>query len=138
MIPHRRGCLRLPWELDTFITLRATGECMRFFKQEYRSVKPLSDTSKRVAARFTGTVQGVGFRWTCREIARELGLTGWVRNEYDGSVSLELQGEGADIAAFFTKLTDYFSNYRFATHVIIDEKEDIPLIEGEADFAVVF
>ena len=111
---------------------------MRFFTQQYSKVKPLSETSRRVAVRFTGPVQGVGFRWTCREIARELGLTGWVRNEYDGSVSLELQGENADIAAFFSRLTDYFSNYRFATNVVIDDKEDIDLIRGEADFAVVF
>ena len=111
---------------------------MRFFSQDYREVKPLSETSRRVAARFTGTVQGVGFRWTCRELARELGLTGWVRNEYDGSVSLEIQGEGADVSMFFVKLIDYFENFRFATHVIIDEKDDIALIPGESDFTVVF
>ncbi len=111
---------------------------MGFFKREHRKVKPLTETSKRVAVRFTGTVQGVGFRWTCREIAHELGLTGWVRNEYDGSVSLEIQGEGDDVSAFFSKLVAYFKGYRFTIRFTIDEKEDIPLVEGEQDFAVVF
>jgi len=44
----------------------------------------------------TGTVQGVGFRFTTRRLAVHLGLTGWVRNEPDGSVALCAQGsEGA-------------------------------------------
>ncbi len=40
----------------------------------------------------TGTVQGVGFRFTTRRRAAHLGLSGWVRNEPDGSVSLCAQG----------------------------------------------
>ena len=39
-----------------------------------------------------GRVQGVGFRYTVTHAADALGLTGWVRNEYDGSVTTELQG----------------------------------------------
>jgi acylphosphatase len=42
---------------------------------------------------FTGCVQGVGFRYTAFHAASSLGLTGWVRNEYDGSVTMEVQGE---------------------------------------------
>ena len=80
---------------------------MRFFKfnDKVPEPKPITATSRRVAVRFTGMVQGVGFRWTCREIAHELGMTGWVRNEYDGSVSLAIQGESADIATFFSGRT---------------------------------
>ncbi len=44
----------------------------------------------------TGTVQGVGFRFTTRRQAQQLGLVGWVRNQPDGSVALCAQGsEGA-------------------------------------------
>ena len=42
---------------------------------------------------FYGRVQGVGFRWRAHNAADALGLTGWVRNEYDGSVQMEVQGE---------------------------------------------
>ena len=41
---------------------------------------------------FTGAVQGVGFRYRARHAAELYGCTGWVRNEYDGSVVMEIQG----------------------------------------------
>ena len=52
---------------------------------------------RRTRYRFVGQVQGVGFRWTSSRIASGLGLTGWVRNEYDGSVTCVLQGTDAQI-----------------------------------------
>ena len=42
---------------------------------------------------FYGYVQGVGFRFRAVNAARSLGLTCWVRNEWDGSVEMEVQGE---------------------------------------------
>ena len=42
--------------------------------------------------RVRGLVQGVGYRYACMQLARELGLTGWVRNRADGSVEALLQG----------------------------------------------
>ena len=41
---------------------------------------------------FYGWVQGVGFRYRARHAADLYGATGWVRNEYDGSVTMEIQG----------------------------------------------
>ena len=46
-----------------------------------------------------GDVQGVGLRFRARQAAALYGCTGWVRNEYDGSVTLELQGTEAQIQA---------------------------------------
>ena len=55
--------------------------------------------SDRVRKRiiFYGDVQGVGFRYRALHAANFLGITGWVRNEWDGSVSMEVQGTEADI-----------------------------------------
>lgn len=41
---------------------------------------------------FYGAVQGVGFRYRACHAADAVGATGWVMNEYDGSVSMEIQG----------------------------------------------
>ncbi len=57
------------------------------------------DKSIATAARITGRVQGVWFRGWVREEARRLGLTGWVRNEPDGSVAALFVGPGAAVAA---------------------------------------
>ena len=51
----------------------------------------------RRALCFYGWVQGVGFRWRAKSAADALGVTGWVRNNGDGSVSMELQGTEAQI-----------------------------------------
>lgn len=42
---------------------------------------------------FSGTVQGVGFRYRAMHAARSLGLTGWVRNLWDERVEMEVQGD---------------------------------------------
>ena len=42
--------------------------------------------------RFTGKVQGVGFRYRAKYAANGMGITGWAKNEYDGSVEMEAQG----------------------------------------------
>jgi acylphosphatase len=55
----------------------------------------------REQAVFSGRVQGVGFRATCRDVAREFGLSGWVRNEADGTVQAEVQGPEDAVARFF-------------------------------------
>lgn len=46
---------------------------------------------------FFGWVQGVGFRYRARHAAELYGCTGWVRNEWDGSVTMEIQGEEESI-----------------------------------------
>ena len=47
--------------------------------------------------KFYGSVQGVGFRYRARHAADRYSCTGWVHNEWDGSVSMEIQGEEENI-----------------------------------------
>jgi acylphosphatase len=44
-----------------------------------------------------GKVQGVGYRFFTKSSADELGISGWVRNEEDGTVSIMAQSESSDI-----------------------------------------
>lgn len=55
--------------------------------------------------RFTGSVQGVGFRYRAQYAASLLGLTGWVVNNWDGSVELEAQGDPAVLDKLVPTLT---------------------------------
>ena len=41
---------------------------------------------------FSGHVQGVGFRWRAKKAAEMYGVTGWVRNDWNGTVTMEVQG----------------------------------------------
>ena len=77
---------------------------------------------------FSGRVQGVGFRYSATYLARPLGLTGWVKNLWDGRVEMEVQGDGRAIE----RLLDGLQNQRF---IRIDDMDitDIEPIE-ESDF----
>ena len=86
---------------------------------------------KRKQLTFTGRVQGVGFRYRAMYKANELGLTGWVRNEWDGTVSMEVQGEELAIE----KLIFGMQNERY---IKIDGvgSLDLPLVKNEKNFRV--
>ena len=63
-------------------------------------------TDRRIAYRVRGHVQGVGFRWATSRAAKAAGVTGFVCNESDGSVSGEAEGAAgalAEFAAFLRK-----------------------------------
>ena len=79
----------------------------------------------------TGRVQGVGFRYTANAIAQKYRLTGYVKNEYDGSVLVEVQGDEAALDQFIQEV----SAGRF---IRIDriERERIPVEEDERGFIV--
>ena len=62
----------------------------------------MSEVRKRIV--FYGRVQGVGFRYTAKYLAQSLQLTGWVKNEWDGSVEMEVQGDPAAIAKLLEQL----------------------------------
>ncbi|GAB4073628.1 acylphosphatase [Barrientosiimonas marina] len=57
----------------------------------------------------TGQVQGVGFRYTAQQHAEQYNLKGWVQNQPDGSVELEVEGEDSQVESFLQKLRKGFS-----------------------------
>lgn len=59
----------------------------------------------RATVVITGKVQGIGFRWWTARKAEELGLTGSVANEPDGSVCLVAQGPRANVEELLLRLT---------------------------------
>ncbi len=81
--------------------------------------------------RFYGQVQGVGFRYHASMAARGLGLTGWVRNDYDGTVEMEVQGP----EELITQMVNRLSGDRY---IDIDgfDSEEIPEKEEEREFRV--
>ena len=64
----------------------------------------MSESHERLSAVVKGHVQGVGFRHFTRAKARELGLTGWVRNEPGGDVRLEAEGARQALEALLEAL----------------------------------
>ena len=56
---------------------------------------------KRVMIKAIGRVQGVGFRWFVKQTAEHYQITGWVQNQWDGSVWLAVQGAKAELILFF-------------------------------------
>jgi len=55
--------------------------------------------AERLRVTISGRVQGVGFRYATYREATALGLTGWVRNAYDGGVEAEFEGARAHLEA---------------------------------------
>lgn len=80
---------------------------------------------------FYGRVQGVGFRWRAMQIAKDLHLTGWVRNMYNGNVEMEVQGDIYLIEQMIQELET-------ARFIRIEKKEmiQIAIDEREGDFLV--
>ncbi len=60
---------------------------------------------------YSGRVQGVGFRFTTREIARELAITGWVKNRSDGNVEIVAEQQEEVLKQFLMRLQNSFSRY---------------------------
>ena len=88
----------------------------------------MSEVRKHIV--FYGRVQGVGFRYTAKYLARSLELTGWVKGDWDGTVTMEVQGR----EQLINKLLTGLNHSRFISIEWMDTKE-IPL-EEERSFDV--
>jgi acylphosphatase len=70
---------------------------------------------KRVT--YSGRVQGVGFRYTTRQLAGRFPVTGFVRNLAGGEVEVVAEGEHADVEAFLAAVAQRMQGYVAAADV---------------------
>lgn len=67
--------------------------------------------NRRFTVYFSGTVQGVGFRYTTERIARRFSVTGYVRNLRDGRVEAVVEGVPAEVGLFLAALNEAMAGY---------------------------
>lgn len=106
---------------------------LHFFDKEAGKGSTLSDQDRQYLKLLTrkhivfhGEVQGVGFRYTAYHLASRLGLTGWVRNEYDGTVTCEIQGKREDLMEFL----DEIQNQRYISIDYMEQKNMASVMES--------
>ncbi len=66
---------------------------------------------KQIHAYYSGRVQGVGFRFTAQDLARDLGVGGWVKNLRDGRVEVVAEAEEEALKDFLERINKYFGRY---------------------------
>ena len=86
----------------------------------------------RMRYNFVGRVQGVGFRYTAYYAAKQLDLTGFVMNEDDGSVTMEVQGNPFAVKDMVNRIKE--SRW---IHIDSSNPRRIPTVEGECSFRVI-
>ena len=55
---------------------------------------------------YEGRVQGVGFRWSVRHLAKGFDVRGWVQNLPDGRVQMQVSGEKDEVEAFLKAISE--------------------------------
>ena len=86
----------------------------------------------RKRIKFYGRVQGVGFRYRAEKSASIYGINGWVRNNDDGSVDMEAQGDKENIE----KMIELIKRGNFIEIDLVEEKV-IPLKDDEYGFKII-
>lgn len=102
-----------------------------FLNKKDRTPPALPEGTVRRRYRVHGQVQGVGFRYRARHAAQTLGLTGWVQNEDDGTVTLEVQGRPEQFLKLFGMIQQ--SDYIQITGM---RQQDLPPDPWERGFSV--
>ncbi len=87
--------------------------------------------AKRVI--FEGRVQGVGFRYTVKDLARGFDVCGWVKNLADGSVELQVMGDSDEVESFIREISE---ESNVAHHIKNLTAETIPPLENCTGFRI--
>ncbi|HLX64040.1 MAG TPA: acylphosphatase [Planctomycetota bacterium] len=75
---------------------------------------------RRVHVFFSGTVQGVGFRYMTQNIARRFAVSGWVRNRSDGRVEILAEGAQEELKSFVRNVEEEMSGYIARKEILWD------------------
>jgi len=81
---------------------------------------------------FAGRVQGVGFRYATKQLAKGFDVLGWVSNLDDGRVELQIMGEEDEIDDFLSELHDS----PLGRHIQEQNQRPVPLFEGVTGFTI--
>jgi acylphosphatase len=92
-----------------------------------------SDQTVRWTVLFSGTVQGVGFRYTTERVARRFDVAGYVRNLPDGRVELVAEGTKAELARLIEAVEEAMGGYIRDT-----DRSESPARGGFAGFDIRF
>ena len=92
---------------------------------EYINDKKIENDQITITAQIYGRVQGVGFRFTTDQLAKELGVDGFVRNEEDGSVYVEASAKDEVMKSFIFELAKSPSPSASVNKVVV-KYEDHP------------
>ena len=82
---------------------------------------------------FEGRVQGVGFRYTVKDLSRGFDVCGWVKTLDDGTVELQVMGEADEVEEFIKEIAEE-SNVAHHIKNLIARK--IPLLENCSGFRI--
>mgnify|MGYP003635291615 FL=1 len=81
---------------------------------------------------FAGRVQGIGFRYSTKNLAKGFDVLGWVRNLPDGRVELQIMGDTEELDEFIQELHDSPLGH----HIQEQEERTVPLLEGVQGFSI--
>lgn len=71
-----------------------------------------------------GRVQGVGFRAATKQVADEIGICGWVKNQPDGTVLIEAEGKHDQLRQFIEKIDQGPTPFSKVEALDIESKEE--------------
>ena len=130
---HKKYALKHIIRILHYNIVRGLKIMFRFFKKKEKIKRELPPGTIRKEFHFEGNVQNIGFRFEIQSHSKPLGITGYAKNNDDGSVTAQLQGSEKNINKVITDLQNI-------DRIQIDSvtEKEIPLDYYENDFSIIY